>query len=156
MEPETVERIYGRCRGIATRELRRSGVSVVDADDIAQDLAIAAIQGFRNLEWKSRCLCLNAIAKTRCGAKAVKATVDRQRGKDATGLTIENKMDLRAAICKLPPELQQVVELYYLAGQTLREVARATGRPTSIAAVSSELKLALSLLRCYLESEIGS
>ena len=66
-----LEQVYsGKVKALAGKILRNKGITIVDSDDITQDVAIAQWRdGYDALEWKSANLAKGAITREKAAKR---------------------------------------------------------------------------------------
>ena len=149
-------------RAIAARTLKGSGIAHIDADDIAQELAIAEWQaGYEALEWKADRLSRQAIRKERAaqrGGGRSSCELDRSNEpsmqSDILGDMIGKEFAdmLTELLAMLPSDQQEIVRLRFFEAKTFSEIAAITERSArSVANVAAKLKRAMDHMRDLIE-----
>lgn len=129
-----------------------------DALDAVQEGILKAYKSVKTLRepdyfrtWLTR-IVINA-AKDLCKKRRPTEDLDRAEGLPAPeGITPEERMDLYAALERLPDPARDMVKLKYFDGLTIREIGEQLGVPEGT--VSSTLSRAVKRLRQELKEEI--
>jgi len=154
----TMDRIYGKCKAIAGRKLRGSRAANLDSDDIAQEVAIAWINGYEALEWKADRIARNATAKERAAKRGgnmerqsvdvVDCTVAQDASPLLRAMQAESAGALHAALEQLEPDVRDVVRMRFFEGMEYQDIAEAIGlNRKSVQSVFNRLEKGLSMLR---------
>jgi DNA-directed RNA polymerase specialized sigma24 family protein len=158
MTSATLEQVYsGKVKALAGKILRNKGISVVDSDDITQEVAIAKWRGgYDALEWKSANLAKGAIAREKAlkrGGSITKCYVDSSNDPEYCDnpldrlIYIESATAVNDAIARLPFDLSRVIKMRFFDGMTFCEIAfQCTGNPKSVQGVVNKLKRAMEIL----------
>jgi RNA polymerase sigma-70 factor (ECF subfamily) len=135
------------------------------ADDAVQDAWISIARGLRRLEdpgkfpaWAYAITtrrCVDAIRRSardrRLKTRAARESATAQPG--LAGASEAARLDLAAAVARLPLEQRLVVSLHYAEGLPLEDIAAAHGTP--VGTLKSRLFLARRALRTSLEGALG-
>ena len=157
MDSMTCDRIYGRCKAVAARRLKRARVYHRDADDAAQDLAIQWLEGFRALEYKAERIAANYVRDEHrlCrGGDRVRSDLDASNEPkwDANPLmriiAMEDSERLMDAMNELDSDVREVVRMRFFDGMEYGQIAEAIGlNRKSVQSVFNRLERGLSRLR---------
>jgi RNA polymerase sigma-70 factor (ECF subfamily) len=128
------------------------------AKDVVQDTWESAVRGLRRLDDPARFgPWLYAIA-SRKSADALRAKYRHARGvavaeapNEAAAVSVDDALDLAAALKRLPPDQRVAVSLYFGEGMSVAEIAAAVGAP--VGTVKSRLFAARKALRASIGEE---
>lgn len=126
MTPATFDEAFSRLFDVAYRVAYRTTGSAAEAEDIAQETLTRALLRWSGIEsyaaaWVATVAMRLAIDSGR--RRTRHPQVELEDGPTA-GADVERRMDLRAALGKLPKRQQQVLACRYLAQLTDDETAR--------------------------------